>query len=61
VTVFFEDIDGNRTRLQMRMLFPTVEERNRTVEKFNALEGQRQTMNRLAAYLAKTGTEQGGS
>lgn len=54
VTVLFEDLGDNRTRVQMRMLFPTVEERNRTVEKFNAVEGQRQTMNRLEIYLAQT-------
>jgi uncharacterized protein YndB with AHSA1/START domain len=51
VTVIFEDLGDRQTRLQMTMLFPTVEERNRTVEKFNALEGQRQTMNRLETYL----------
>jgi uncharacterized protein YndB with AHSA1/START domain len=57
VTVLFEDIGEKRTRLQMRMLFPTVEERNRTVEKFNAVEGQRQTMNRLEAYLKQAQSE----
>ena len=53
VIILFEEIGKNRTRLQMRMLFETAAERNRTIEKFDALEGQKQTMNRLEEYLAK--------
>lgn len=57
VTVIFADEGTTRTRVEMQMLFPTVEERNRTIEKFNALEGQQQTMNRLGAYLAEISTK----
>lgn len=42
---------GNRTRMTMRMIFATVEERNATVEKYGALEGLHQTMDRLDARL----------
>jgi uncharacterized protein YndB with AHSA1/START domain len=53
VTVTFDEEGERRTRLSMRMLFPTAAERDRTIEKFGALEGQKQTLNRLEEYLAK--------
>src|SRR3982751_6799515 len=52
VSVKFDDEGENRTKLSMRMQFPTAAERDRTVEKFNALEGQKQTLNRLEEYIA---------
>ena len=55
VTVKFDEEDENQTRLTMRMLFPTKEERDRTVETFGAIEGQSQTLNRLEEYLAEVG------
>jgi len=39
----------------MTALFPTVAERDRTVEKFGAIEGMKQTLGRLEEYLAKVG------
>ena len=51
-TVTFEEEGENSTKLSMTALFPTVEERNRTVEKFGAIEGMKQTLGRLADYLA---------
>jgi uncharacterized protein YndB with AHSA1/START domain len=53
VTVRFDADGESRTKLSMRMLFPTAAERDRTAEKFGAIEGQKQTMNRLEEYLAK--------
>ncbi len=50
VTVTFEDV-GGKTRLTMSALFPTVDARNNVVEKFGAIEGAQQTLERLAAYL----------
>lgn len=50
-TVTFEEEDERQTKLTMTALFPTVEERNRTVEKFGAIEGMKQTMNRLGEYV----------
>lgn len=53
VTVTFED-QGNKTKLSMQMLFSTAEERNDVAEKYGAVEGLKQNMDRLADYLAKT-------
>ena len=53
VTVTFEDIDG-KTLLTMRSIFKSkeiIEELNRKV---NAIEGGKQTLNRLEAYLNDT-------
>jgi uncharacterized protein YndB with AHSA1/START domain len=54
VTVTFEDLDG-RTRLTMRAVFPSVQERNRVVEKYGAIEGAKQTLERLAEHLRVLG------
>jgi uncharacterized protein YndB with AHSA1/START domain len=46
--------EGNdKTKLTMVALFPTAAERDRTVEKFGAIEGMHQTLGRLERYLAK--------
>ena len=50
VTVTFEDL-GGRTRLTMRMQFPTAEERQQVIDEHGALEGANQTMGRLRDYL----------
>ncbi len=50
--ITFEDL-GGRTRLTMRMVFPTAEGRNMVVEKFGAIEGGHQTLARLAELLAR--------
>jgi uncharacterized protein YndB with AHSA1/START domain len=49
-TVDFEE-QGNKTKLTMRMVFATKAERDTTAEKFGAVEGQKQTIERLANYL----------
>lgn len=51
-TVTFEDYAG-KTHLTMRMLFPTTEERDRIIREYGALEGAKQTFERLAEELAK--------
>lgn len=51
-TVTFEDV-GGKTRLTMRSLFPSKEIRDKTVEEYGAIEGGRQTLDRLAAFLEK--------
>ena len=53
VKVKFDEEGESRTKLLMQMLFPTKAERDRTVEKFGAIEGQKQTLNRLEEYLAE--------
>ena len=52
VTVTFDD-EGGKTRLTLRSLFPTAEALA-AVMKFGAVEGGKQTLARLAEYLAKT-------
>ena len=54
VTTTFEE-EGGKTKLTMRMLFATAEERDRTVEKFGAVEGMKQTLGRMAEYVSKLG------
>jgi uncharacterized protein YndB with AHSA1/START domain len=49
-TVTFE-AEGGKTRLTMRMLFPTAEERDRTVREVGAIEGGNQTLDRLGEFL----------
>lgn len=55
VTVTFEAIGRNRTRLTMHMLFPTAAERDRVAKEYGAVEGAQQTFNRLGAYLKEMG------
>jgi uncharacterized protein YndB with AHSA1/START domain len=46
--------DGTATRIEMRTVFPTVELRDEAVEKYHAIEGGRQTLANLAAYVTGT-------
>jgi len=46
--------DGAATRIEMRTVFPTKEMRDEAVEKYHAVEGGRQTLGNLAAYVAET-------
>lgn len=52
VTVTFTEEGKTRTKVSMQMVFPTHEGRDRTAEKFGAVEGQQQTLDRLENYLA---------
>jgi uncharacterized protein YndB with AHSA1/START domain len=45
--------DGGSTRVQMRTVFPTKELRDEAAEKYHAVEGARQTLNHLAAYVTE--------
>jgi uncharacterized protein YndB with AHSA1/START domain len=52
--------DGAATRLEMRTVFPSRELRDEAVEKYHAIEGGRQTLSKLAAYvtdIARRGAE----
>lgn len=51
VTVTFAEERG-KTKLTMRSLFPTAEARNFVVEKYHAIEGGNQTLDRLGQHLA---------
>jgi len=52
VTVTFTDEGSGRTRVSMHMLCRTKEARDRFVNVFGALQGNRQTMDRLENHLA---------
>lgn len=52
VTVDFEDA-GGKTRLTMRMQFPSAAARDHVVKTYGAVEGGRQTLERLAAHVAE--------
>lgn len=54
VTVTFEEANG-KTVLTQRLLFPDKESRDKTVD-FGAIEGGKQTLNRLEHYLEETGS-----
>ncbi|WP_405461765.1 SRPBCC family protein [Streptomyces sp. NBC_00101] len=45
------EFDGAATRIEMRTVFPTKELRDEAVEKYHAIEGGRQTLSNLAAYV----------
>jgi len=51
VTVLFEDV-GGKTRITMRMVFPSAAERDRVIKEYGADKGLAQTLARLAEYLA---------
>lgn len=50
VTVTFEDL-GQKTEITMKMVFNSREEKDFVVEKYGAIEGNKQTMDRLEKYL----------
>jgi uncharacterized protein YndB with AHSA1/START domain len=52
VTVTFEE-QGGKTRLTMRLVFPSAEERDFVVEKYGAEEGLNQNLDRLGEYAAE--------
>lgn len=51
VEVTFAD-EGGKTRVHMSMVFESAEERNKVAEKFGAVEGMQQTLDRLGERLA---------
>jgi uncharacterized protein YndB with AHSA1/START domain len=52
VTVTFEEA-GGKTRLKMRMVFPSAEARDHVVKTYKAVEGMTQTIGRLGEHLLK--------
>ena len=45
--------DGATTRIQMRTVFPTKKLRDEAVEKYHVIEGGKQTLSKLAAYVTE--------
>lgn len=52
----FDALGEKQTKLTIRMVFASAEERDRIIKEFGALEGAHQTLGRLAEYLPKLGT-----
>jgi uncharacterized protein YndB with AHSA1/START domain len=50
VTVTFTT-KGQKTEITMRMIFRSKQDRDRAVEQYGAIEGNKQTLDRLEAYL----------
>lgn len=46
--------DADRTRVTLRSTFPTKEQRDEVVQRYGAIEGGRQTLEHLDAYVAET-------
>ena len=49
--ITFAHDGGGETRIEMRTVFPTKELRDEAVERYHAIEGGRQTLSNLAAYV----------
>jgi uncharacterized protein YndB with AHSA1/START domain len=49
----FDAVDAGKTKVTIRMVFPSAQERDRVVKEFGALEGGKQTLERLGEYLPR--------
>jgi uncharacterized protein YndB with AHSA1/START domain len=58
VTVTFEDL-GGKTKLTMRMQFPSAAERDRVIREYGADKGLVQTLARLDDYVARSKAQSG--
>lgn len=47
------EAQGDKTNVTIRMVFPSAEERDQVVKVYGAIEGGHQTLDRLAAYVAR--------
>lgn len=45
--------EGEATRIEMRTVFPTKEQRDEAIETYGAIEGGKQTLANLAAYVTE--------
>lgn len=51
-SIFTFTAEGAATRIELRTVFRTKEQRDEAVDKFRAVEGGQQTLGNLAAYVA---------
>jgi uncharacterized protein YndB with AHSA1/START domain len=49
----FEEKAADKTRVSIRMIFPSAVDRNFVIKDFGAIEGGKQTLERLGEYLPK--------
>lgn len=47
----FDVVEGSKTKVTIRMEFPTADERNFVVKEYGAIEGGKQTLERLGEFL----------
>lgn len=52
----FESVDAATTRLTIRMVFASASDRDRVAQEYGAIEGGKQTLERLASHLANVET-----
>jgi uncharacterized protein YndB with AHSA1/START domain len=50
----FDEITPDKTKVTLRLVFPSAAERERVVKEFGAIEGGKQTLEKLGEFLAKT-------
>jgi len=53
----FDALAADKTRVTIRMVFPSADERNFVAKEFGAVEGGKQTLERLGEHLARALTE----
>jgi len=51
----FEELPGNRTRVTLRNVFASAEARDFVIRNYHAVEGGKQTLDRLAEFVAEKG------
>jgi uncharacterized protein YndB with AHSA1/START domain len=49
----FDALDSGKTKLTIHMVFPSAADRDKVVKEYGAIEGGKQTLERLAEYLPK--------
>lgn len=54
VAVSFDEKTDGRTRVTLQTLFKSADERDRVIQEFDALNGARQTLERLSAFMAQS-------
>ena len=52
----FEKLAADKTKVTIRMVFPSAAERDLVVKEFGAIEGGRQTLEKLGEFLAVLAT-----
>ena len=55
----FDAVENSKTKVTIRMVFPSAEDRDFVVREFGAIEGGKQTLERLEEHLAKMENEKG--
>lgn len=54
----FDVVDGNKTRVTIRMVFPSAADRDLVVNEYGAIEGCKQTLESLVGHLEQISKSQ---